>query len=176
VRGGQQHGYRKEQFLERKRKKRRRQMPNALGIVQKFFPGVTTVQDASKDVVIEVTKKDEASAHRRSHKTCAMAVACKRKFESDGVIVSLKTAYVIDGSTATRYHLPENVSREVVSFDREAGFAPGEYQMKKPRGSKRLGKHYGGANGKHKHTGVKRFHPHITTGIRSVLGSKQAFE
>jgi CheY-specific phosphatase CheX len=92
-------------------------MPTALRIVKKFFPEVTDVEDAEKSQVIEVT--------------CAMAVACKRKYNLDGVIISVKTAYLIKGKKAKRFSLPESVSREIVSFDRDSGFAAGQYRLSK---------------------------------------------
>jgi hypothetical protein len=148
-------------------------MPTALQIVKKFFPGVRTVEDARADVDIEVTTKDSSSAAVKNHKACAMAVACKRAQKVDGVIISINTAYLIKGSEAIRYKLPEHVSREVVSFDRKGGFAAGEYTMLKPRGEQRLGKQLS-RNGKG-HGGASKFGPHKQTeGIRTVLGSKMA--
>ncbi len=147
-------------------------MSNALHIVHQFFPAVTLVRNAKEPVVIEVTKHDNNSAKVKNHQACAMAVACKRAEKADGVIVSVVTAYVIKGNLATRYHLPESVSREVVSFDRNAGFAPGEYVMNAPEPNQRLGSYKGGhkpANGK----GKKLVRKHITSGIRSVLGSRE---
>src|SRR2546423_938497 len=61
-------------------------MPTALQVVQKFFPEVTEVEDAKRNSIIEVTTRDEKTANKKSHKTCAMAVACKRKFALDGVV------------------------------------------------------------------------------------------
>src|SRR6266404_4466801 len=106
-------------------------MPTSLELVRKFFPEVTRVEDSGRNSIIEVTKKDETIAKKKSHKTCAMAVACKRKFDLDGVIISVNRAYLIKDKVARRYMLPESVSREVVSFDRDAGFEPGEYELQK---------------------------------------------
>jgi len=146
----------------------------ALSIVQEFFPEVTSVKDAKHAREIEVTKHDNDTSKKRNHKECAMALACKRATHADGVIISVKTAYVIEGRTATRYHLPERVSREVISFDRNGGFAPGIYKMLAPAN----GHHLGYPGGHSSHTGKQRkSKPHIikrnmTTGIRTVLGSK----
>ena len=148
-------------------------MPTALAIVQKFFPEVTSVKDANKDAHVEVTNRDSSSATVRNHKGCAMAVACKRKMALDGVIISVKTAYMIKGDQATRYKLPESVSREVISFDRKGGFAAGEYKMLKPNGNQKLGiVKLGGGNGKKTGTSKAIEPKHLTEGIRTVLGSK----
>lgn len=106
-------------------------MPSALEIVRGYFPGVKEVNDAKKGVEIEVTRPDVSNAERRSHRTCAMAVACKRKMDLDGVIISVKTAYLIKGNKATRYKVPESVSREVVSFDRGSQFESGNLHAAK---------------------------------------------
>jgi hypothetical protein len=145
---------------------------DALHIVQEFFPKVTSVKDAKEPITVQVTKGDNNSAKVRDHKACAMAVACKRTEHADGVIVSVVTAYVIKGTTATRYHLPESVSREVVSFDRDAGFQPGEYTMTVPCPTRRLGAIIGGNTGRAANSERKIQRKHKTTGIRTVLGSK----
>ena len=108
---------------------RRRVIMSSLRIVNKLFPKVKRVTDAKRNASIEVTLKDATSRGVKNHKECAMAVACKRKFKVDGVIISRSVAYLIKGSHAQRFHLPESVSREVVSFDRGAGFAPGKYEL-----------------------------------------------
>jgi len=153
-------------------------MATALQVVKKFFPEVKNVEDGGRKVTIEVTKRDEATANKKSHKTCAMAVACKRKFEADGVIISVNRAYIIKGDTAKRYNLPNSVSREVVSFDRGAGFEPGTYQLSKVAESAKLGvRRVGKPNGKkHPHGGATEKMSHHTGGIRTALGSKMAAE
>jgi hypothetical protein len=150
-------------------------MPTALQVVQKFFPQVTDVEDAKKNQAIEVTKRDETTANKKSHKTCAMAVACKRKFDLDGVVISVNRAYLVKGTKAKRYFLPPSVSREVVSFDRDGGFEPGQYELSKIPDSSRLDRIIKSGNG---HGGGKevseRKHMHRTGGIRTALGSKMA--
>jgi hypothetical protein len=152
-------------------KKRSTTTYRALTNVRKYFPQVTKVHDADTSVILEVSKHDSDKARRKDHNNCAMAQAVKRQFKADGVIVALKTAYVVKNGTATRYTLPESVSREVVSFDRQAGFAPGEYELSKPSSCAKIGSQYHWKAKKHtKSTATKRFR-HETTDIRSVLGS-----
>ncbi len=152
-------------------------MKGSLGIVKKFFPNVKKVIDAKENSFIEVTAKDASSKAVRDHGACVMAVACKRKLKLDGVIISRSTAYLIKDGQATRYKLPESVSREIVSFDRGAGFEVGQYQLDKVRPSQELGARQERAadpregshasNGKKKKSGKFK---HVTTNIRSVLG------
>jgi hypothetical protein len=147
---------------------------SAINTVQKYFPKVEEVFDAEENATIEVTRRDEATSKRRAHGECAMAIASKRVFEADGVIVSLSKAFVVKGKKAYRYDLPENVSREVISFDRGSGFSPGTYQLKVPAHA--LGK--AKSPGKHPRENSKRGsraknQHHMTQGIRTVLGSKE---
>lgn len=150
---------------------------SALSNVQAAFPNVTKVVDAKKDTAFEVTKADTKSAAVRNHTACAAAVACKRKLELDGVIMSVSTAYLIKGNVATRYKVPEAVSREITAFDRDAVFSPGDYQLKAPASTERLGARNGqgkgGGDGDNSTKGnmAKRFH-HKTEGIRAAIGSK----
>lgn len=147
-------------------------MPYALQIVNRFFPEVKTIKDARIDASIEVTQRDSSSATVKNHKACALAVACKRKLNLDGVIISVTTAYLVKDEHATRYSLPESVSREVVSFDRQGGFSPGKYELHRPSPTNRLGHRTGGDRDKKTGNGRRRKFRHMTKGIRTVLGSK----
>jgi hypothetical protein len=148
-------------------------MPTALRVVQQFFPQVTIIEDSSECVEIEVTKQDDKTATKKDHKTCAMAVACKRKLGLDGVIISINTAYLVKGRTAKRYRLPVSVAREVVSFDRGGGFAPGQYRLSRVPKSLRLdAKKPRRKLGRGKTGGADKEFIHHTAGIRVVLGSK----
>lgn len=153
-------------------------MANALATVQSFFPKVKRVVDANKDAFIEVTKADTNSAQVQQHDGCALAVACRKAWKLDGVIISRRTAYLVKGNRARRFQLPDSTSREIVSFDRGAGFAEGRYELHRPPKCARLGVRPGrGGSKNHTPNGnyVKQFR-HITTGIRTVLGSEVANE
>jgi len=150
-------------------------MASALHIVQHFFPNVTRVTDADENVRLEVTSADDKVASKKDHNGCALAVACKRRFGLEGVIISRTTAYLVRLRSAIRYQLPPSTSREIVSFDRGAGFAPGVYQLNKIPKAVRLGTERGESTSNEKsHNGnlTKRFR-HVTTGVRTVLGSKE---
>lgn len=55
-------------------------MSSALKTVKAFFPGVERVVDAKRNAMIEVSAKDNTAKGVKNHEACAMAVACKRKF------------------------------------------------------------------------------------------------
>ncbi len=103
---------------------------STLSVVKKFFPNVKFVTDAKTNAFIEVTDADVKKSKLKNHKECAMAVACKRKFKLDGVIIAKSVAYLVKGNKARRFDVPESVSREVVSFDRGSGFSPGNYALR----------------------------------------------
>lgn len=143
----------------------------ALGIVKKFFPDVTKVEDSKKDAMIEVLPQDIKSSTVRNHNACALAVACKRKLKADGIIISVSKAYIIKGTKAVRFDLAESAAREIVAFDRDGRFEPGEYKLSKPPKYHALGRTERGphlSNG-HKRKGFR----HMTGGIRTTLGSNE---
>lgn len=104
-------------------------MLDALTIIHKFFPKVRRVIDSTHFRSITVTRVDVAAAQRKAHSACALARACNRECKLDGAIIALTTAYLVKGTQATRYKVPSRIREELVSFDRGAGFAPGEYYL-----------------------------------------------
>ena len=147
----------------------------ALQNVKKFFPNVKTVVDATRNAVIEVLPTDAHSKGIKKHAECAMAVACKRKFHLDGVIISRSVAYLVKGNKARRFKLPESVSREIVYFDRGAGFSPGKYHLERPSKTMLLGSRiYGRDTRKNRdYTSENKRKRHVTENIRTHLSSQK---
>jgi len=141
---------------------------NALHLVRKYFPQVEIVVDSGKSVIIEVTPGDASSRDLKNPAACAFARATKRTFVADGVIIGRTTSYVVINKKASRYMNPETVTREIVSFDRGAGFYPGIYVLSRVNPSRRLGVSHRGGNSTGKHG--KRLR-HVTANVR-VLGEK----
>ena len=147
----------------------------ALAIVKHFYPSVNKVRDADEPVTVEVTEKDEKGSKRKEHADCAFAVACKREFDLQGVIIAKSTAYMVKQRVAIRYKVPQSVSREIVSFDRGADFAPGTYKLVPYAKATRLGESHGippGGTGAHNDNAHKRFR-HLTVGVRTSLGREE---
>lgn len=141
----------------------------SLGIVRYFFPQVKKVIDADKPIVVQVTLEDTRNADVKSHRTCALAIACKRTLKSDGVIIGLTTSYIIKGKIAHRFHNADTVSREITSFDRKAGFDTGYYHLTPPAPGSRFGVKKGSSpKPAGKGTGAKGFR-HYTQGVRTTL-------
>lgn len=138
-------------------------------MIKRYFPKVEGVKDATSRAVVEVTNSDNEHAHVKDHLTCALAIACKRFFHADGVIIGLTTSWIIHGNTATRYMNAATVSREITSFDRNAGFDAGMYLLAPPTSSARLGTVRSYNPKRHsKVSGVKTFR-HYTRNVRASL-------
>lgn len=142
----------------------------ALQLVQKFYPSVNKIYDGSKDLDLTVTSKDVSSGKRKKHPECALAVSCKRNYATKGIIVALSKAYVItDKNEAIRYDVSASARTEIVAFDRNGEFSPGEYVFKAPKGSQKLGVRPFRTNpdksskGKHKNK-----YRHVTQDVRSL--------
>ncbi len=141
----------------------------SLNIIRRYFPAVEKLNDATKSAIIEVTNADSNGAELKNPALCAFAKACYRSFEADAVIIGLTTCYIIKGKVATRFHNTESVSREIISFDRKAGFTPGLYLISPAPPGSRLGIYK--ARDSHPKTGGRdrRRFRHVTTRVR-VLG------
>lgn len=145
-------------------------MPSALGIVKTYFPAVEKVVDGTKKITVTVTKEDNRKATKKNHSSCVLANCVKTQEEATGVIVGIRTVYVVKGNLAFRYHTLETTSREIVSFDREAGFEPGEYTLIPVTKTQRFGETNGRKEPSGKRTGeVKSNRKHFTTNVRTSL-------
>lgn len=167
--------YRDRGFLALMKSKTRQTIREAAGsrtlrTVQAHFPNVESVDDGRDDVVVEVTKRDCSKAARKNHNACALARACEHMVGVDGAIISRSTAFLVAGRTALRYLLSSAAAREIVSFDRGAGFTPGEYILKAPTPSQAMGSRpLKGARGR-KTAAPRRVRRNVATkGIRAAL-------
>jgi hypothetical protein len=104
-------------------------MKTVLSEVQRFYPEVTEFVDSDEPLKVDVSAADGKSANNKSPKECVMAKAIMRQYNATGAIIRPSVAYVIHGTTATRYNVPGSVSREIVTFDRHHAFQPGEYHL-----------------------------------------------
>lgn len=140
----------------------------ALTMVQKYYPGVTTVRDAKRPRVIQVTPEDCKRGNKKEPADCALAKAFKRKF--DGAIISTSKSYLIKGKIALRYDTPESVSREVISFDRNHNFEPGQYHLAPVAKANKLGARNRPQYSKKRKPGYPKIKKrnHLTGGIRSI--------
>lgn len=148
---------------------KRKYTSTSLTMIRRYFPKVESIRDATRQAIVEVTNSDNSNADVRSHRTCALAIACKRYFEADGVIIGLTTSWIVSGKTATRYMNAGTVSREITSFDRNAGFDAGLYLLTPASTSSRLGAVR--SNNNHRQStkkGIRTFR-HFTRNVRTSL-------
>jgi hypothetical protein len=125
--------------------------------------------DSRKNIVIEVSPQD-CKAAEGNPKNCALARAVKREYKGKGVLAAyfLRTsAWLEYDDKLVRYDLPTSVQKEIASFDRGAGFAPGKYSLSKVPPSSRLNAR-SKAPGKHGR-GKKRAILHWTEGVWNIV-------
>lgn len=135
------------------------------------FTKVKHVKDANDPIWVNVTKKDSNEGRRNEPSDCALARACVRELNADGAVVNIGTSYIVKGNTAVRFKTSAGVGREITSFDRSAGFAPGnDYLLSAIPPASRLdaSRKRGSATGPHTTTDTKRqnVHRHHTENIR----------
>jgi hypothetical protein len=134
--------------MTKKNKKVTSSLPRSL---KKLFPQVETSVDADYPIEVLVNQDDCDGATQLDPTNCALARAAKRDLKADAVIIGLNTSYIIRGKNAVRFATPERVQREIVSFDRNHDFEPGNYKLVPKAPTSRLGqsiqkKSKGGAN------------------------------
>lgn len=145
---------------------------NSLSMIRQYFPKVDKVGDSDKPVIVEVTAEDVAKSEVKNHETCALAIACKRFFKADGVVIGLTTSWIVRGKTAIRYRNAGTVSREITSFDRKAGFDVGFYLLTPASPSNKLGtvRAYDPVRSGRKGLGRRPQFKHYTRNVRTTLG------
>lgn len=109
---------------------------SALSIVHKYAPHVKRVIDGGKYLNIKISARDCRYGKCGSVNNCAIAKACKRTY--DDAIISKKIAYLIEGTTAYRFFIPSSLRRQIVLFDRDNTFTPGQYELLPPRFTQKL--------------------------------------
>lgn len=107
--------------------------------VKERFPQVNAVADALQSVRIDVKSDDRKKAAPQDFTECAFAKAACRTFNADGAFIGITTSYLIFGDKAVRFHTPESVAREVVTFDRHQDFSTGTYRLSPVSKCRRLG-------------------------------------
>lgn len=141
----------------------------SLSRLKRRFPNVTRIMDAEYSARVTVTREDNAHSAVRNHLTCSFALASKRCLEADGAMVGLSTTWLIHGNTGVRYLNPQSVSREITSFDRNAGFDEGDYLLCAPPESSRLGAvRSRNPRRSGRNRGILKFR-HITRNVRASL-------
>ncbi len=133
-----------------------------------LFPNVTSCTDARTPVGISVSKSDVKSSTSGAPQDCAMAKAICREWKADSALVGLSYSYVIKGNKAVRFMTPQSVAREIVSFDRQHDFAPGNYHLAAIPKSQRRKKPGGPRKPRASHQPKRRVFHGETLNVRSM--------
>lgn len=130
----------------------------------RMYKGLPLV-DATRDMELRVTKNDVKFAKKNDPRNCAAAVCISRIMKTEAE-VHISRTYIKADNKWIRFITPPAIGREITSFDRSAIFESGDYTLKAPPQSQKLG--YGRGKGGHvrTETGKKHRVNHMTTNIR----------
>ena len=121
------------------RGKSKRKDARVLKALQAYWPEVERVVDARNKLLVHVGPQDVQQAVPLDAANCVMARACQREQEVDAVLVFPTRAYILQGTLATRFSVPESTTREIAILDRGGAVAPGEYFFAPPPPKARMG-------------------------------------
>lgn len=112
--------------------KTKQRKQKSLTRIQKLFPQVKHVKDATCGIIVSVDEADNKKGKKKIASQCALAQACVRQKIADGAIINIGNSYLIRGNTAIRYKTSIGVSREITSFDRHHHFESGKDYLLSP--------------------------------------------
>lgn len=85
------------------------------------------IVDATKPIIVKITKRDIAKAKRRAPDCCVAAQALIRSFGK--AKVHLTRTYVKKGNKWLRFQTSIHLKHEIIAYDRGGQFATGEYAL-----------------------------------------------
>jgi len=139
--------------------------------IARAFPSVMKIIDATHSVQIHVNAKDCKDGEPLNPNECALAKAVQRQFKADAAIIGLGASYIIKGNKATRFHTPEKIRREMVSFDRHHDFEQGDYTLipKSPAARFEAARSY---FKKHRASKMDKRRRHDTAPVKHVMSAR----
>src|SRR5437016_5510806 len=111
---------------------RKRIDARVLKALRKYWPEVERVVDAKNRLLIHVNDDDIKSARPQDAANCVVARACQREQAVDAVLVFPTRAYILQGTLATRFVVPESMTREIAVLDRGGKPMPGKFHFAPP--------------------------------------------
>lgn len=97
------------------------------------------VRDGKFNIDLKITPSDIKKATKADPRNCAAAVTCRRVEHSSDVYVSRSAAYVLRDGYYDRYMVPQSLRAQLAVIDQNGDFHPTVYQLKAPKGQRRLG-------------------------------------
>lgn len=123
------------------------------------------VVDAKGKLQLQITPQDVKNGTKRAPDACAAAKACIRQLGASSAKVHLSRTYVEFPDKWVRYHTPQALRTEIISFDRGERFEAGDYALSPMQAAKRTGKRQG-SNKPVSKAPKKRAKAHRVTGVR----------
>jgi len=118
---------------------RKRKDARVLKALKQYWPEVERVVDATKKLIIHVNGDDVSGAKPKDAANCVMARACQREQQVDAVLVFPTRAYILQRTLATRFVVPESMTREIAVLDRGGRPLPGQFHFAAPAPRARMG-------------------------------------
>lgn len=122
------------------------------------------VVDAKHPITIHITSGDVKRGGVKNPTSCAAARACIRDLKLAAARVHLGRIYLLKDRTWVRYMTPASLRTEIVAFDRGGNFEAGDYELKPPAPSTRLG--FYKPTGPKKRKVRRRITRHTVVGVR----------
>lgn len=88
------------------------------------------VADATRGMVLHITKTDCARGDLKTPSSCAAAKALCRLDGVEAAQVYIGRTYVKQKGKWTRYATPPSLRNEIIAFDRGGSFEPGDYTLR----------------------------------------------
>lgn len=136
-----------------------------------------TVKDATKELIVHITRQDVKAGAAKNATACAAAQALLREGLCEEAKVHQSRTYIKKGDKWLRFSTPPALRAEIVAFDRGGTFEPGQYKLLPVGPSQKAGareareKRQDMALKRPPKAGrtVKKRRNHVTTGVRERM-------
>ena len=102
-------------------------------------PTSNILEDATKDLILEVLPIDISRSTSKDPANCVFAKCAMRQINADEALIFRTRAYIRKGNVWKRYLVTEAVKRELIVFDRGGKPEGGKFLLKRPHPSAELG-------------------------------------
>jgi len=124
------------------------------------------VKDATRDLVLSITENDIKTAKRRDNYACAAAHAlCRQQHYKQARVNKTTTMVALADGSWLRFITPGDLYTELMIFDRGGRMAAGQYILKAPKGTLKLG-YRPKPTGPKAETGRPRRKQHVIDNVR----------
>lgn len=125
------------------------------------------VVDAKRPLLLSISPLDVKRGKTKKPEACAAALALRREAHCKTARVHLGRTYVETPKAWVRYQTPRSVRTEIISFDRGASFAPGDYTFSPLAPTQLLGQRRGSKKSDNNKSHKTRPRHHVA-GVREI--------